>query len=248
MKKKELNKQHQLLRQIFGKRCYDLRCDDEVSRTNRCKTSYKSTSMQQLATLFSAKIRDKYDTSKISRLENYTAEVTILDLYLYHKHYNVSYNYLMGNTENKREQYNGAWEKYGLSDKTLDILNNLAKTNRNAKEIFVLNELFESGLVQPLLNTLYDYLHNDYENRLPSGYKTTNGELVEVELIAKAGKLNLGSDIFPLEKLNSLNKQILYDKLEELKQVLNDKQNSKNKRNETKNSKKILDNIYKNKT
>lgn len=248
MKKKELNKQHQLLRQIFGKRCYDLRCDDEVSRTNRCKTSYKSTSMQQLATLFSAKIKDNYDTSKISRLENYTAEVTILDLYLYHKHYNVSYNYLMGNTENKREQYNGAWEKYGLSDKTLDILNNLAKTNRYEKEIFVLNELFESGLVQPLLNTLYDYLHNDYENRLPSGYKPTNGELVEVELIAKAGKLNLGSDIFPLEKLNSLNKQILYDKLEELKQVLNDKQNSKNKRNETKNSKKILDNIYKNKT
>lgn len=248
MKKKELSKQHQLLRQIFGKRCYDLRCDDEVSRTNRCKTSYKSTSMQQLATLFSAKIKDKYDTSKISRLENYTAEVTILDLYLYHKHYNVSYNYLMGNTENKREQYNGAWEKYGLSDKTLDILNNLAKTNRYEKEIFVLNELFESGLVQPLLNTLYDYLHNDYENRLPSGYKPTNGELVEVELIAKAGKLNLGSDIFPLEKLNSLNKQILYDKLEELKQVLNDKQNSKNKRNETKNSKKILDNIYKNKT
>lgn len=248
MKKKELNKQHQLLRQIFGKRCYDLRCDDEVSRTNRCKTSYKSTSMQQLATLFSAKIKDKYDTSKISRLENYTAEVTILDLYLYHKHYNVSYNYLMGNTENKREQYNGAWEKYGLSDKTLDILNNLAKTNRCEKEIFVLNELFESGLVQPLLNTLYDYLHNDYENRLPSGYKPTNGELVEVELMAKAGKLNLGSDIFPLEKLNSLNKQILYDKLEELKQVLNDKQNSKNKRNETKNSKKILDNIYKNKT
>lgn len=248
MKKKELNKQHQLLRQIFGKRCYDLRCDDEVSRTNRCKTSYKSTSMQQLATLFSAKIKDKYDTSKISRLENYTAEVTILDLYLYHKHYNVSYNYLMGNTENKREQYNGAWEKYGLSDKTLDILNNLAKTNRYEKEIFVLNELFESGLVQPLLNTLYDYLHNDYENRLPSGYKPTNGELVEVELIAKAGKLNLGSDIFPLEKLNSSNKQILYDKLEELKQVLNDKQNSKNKRNETKNSKKILDNIYKNKT
>jgi len=248
MKKKELNKQHQLLRQIFGKRCYDLRCDDEVSRTNRCKTSYKSTSMQQLATLFSAKIKDKYDTSKISRLENYTAEVTILDLYLYHKHYNVSYNYLMGNTENKREQYNGAWEKYGLYDKTLDILNNLAKTNRYEKEIFVLNELFESGLVQPLLNTLYDYLHNDYENRLPSGYKPTNGELVEVELIAKAGKLNLGSDIFPLEKLNSLNKQILYDKLEELKQVLNDKQNSKNKRNETKNSKKILDNIYKNKT
>lgn len=248
MKKKELNKQHQLLRQIFGKRCYDLRCDDEASRTNRCKTSYKSTSMQQLATLFSAKIKDKYDTSKISRLENYTAEVTILDLYLYHKHYNVSYNYLMGNTENKREQYNGAWEKYGLSDKTLDILNNLAKTNRYEKEIFVLNELFESGLVQPLLNTLYDYLHNDYENRLPSGYKPTNGELVEVELIAKAGKLNLGSDIFPLEKLNSLNKQILYDKLEELKQVLNDKQNSKNKRNETKNSKKILDNIYKNKT
>ena len=248
MKQKELNKQHQLLRQIFGKRCYDLRCDDEVSRTNRCKTSYKSTSMQQLATLFSAKIKDKYDTSKISRLENYTAEVTILDLYLYHKHYNVSYNYLMGNTENKREQYNGAWEKYGLSDKTLDILNNLAKTNRCEKEIFVLNELFESGLVQPLLNTLYDYLHNDYENRLPSGYKPTNGELVEVELMAKAGKLNLGSDIFPLEKLNSLNKQILYDKLEELKQVLNDKQNSKNKRNETKNSKKILDNIYKNKT
>ena len=248
MKKKELNKQHQLLRQIFGKRCYDLRCDDEVSRTNRCKTSYKSTSMQQLATLFSAKIKDKYDTSKISRLENYTAEVTILDIYLYHKHYNVSYNYLMGNTENKREQYNGAWEKYGLSDKTLDILNNLAKTNRYEKEIFVLNELFESGLVQPLLNTLYDYLHNDYKNRLPSGYKPTNGELVEVELIAKAGKLNLGSDIFPLEKLNSLNKQILYDKLEELKQVLNDKQNSKNKRNETKNSKKILDNIYKNKT
>lgn len=239
MKKKELNKQHQLLRQIFGKRCYDLRCDDEVSRTNRCKTSYKSTSMQQLATLFSAKIKDKYDTSKISRLENYTAEVTILDLYLYHKHYNVSYNYLMGNTENKREQYNGAWEKYGLSDKTLDILNNLAKTNRYEKEIFVLNELFESGLVQPLLNTLYDYLHNDYENRLPSGYKPTNGELVKVELIAKAGKLNLGSDIFPLEKLNSLNKQILYDKLEELKQVLNDKQNSKNKRNETKNSKKF---------
>lgn len=248
MKKKELNKQHQLLRQIFGKRCYDLRCDDEVSRTNRCKTSYKSTSMQQLATLFSAKIKDKYDTSKISRLENYTAEVTILDLYLYHKHYNVSYNYLMGNTENKREQYNGAWEKYGLSDKTLDILNNLAKTNRYEKEIFVLNELFESGLVQPLLNTLYDYLHNDYENRLPSGYKPTNGELVEVELIAKAGKLNLGSDIFPLEKLNSLNKQILHDKLEELKQVLNDKENYENKQIQTKNSKKILDNIYKNKT
>lgn len=248
MKKKELNKQHQLLRQIFGKRCYDLRCDDEANRTNGCKTSYKSTSMQQLATLFSAKIKDKYDTSKISRLENYTAEVTILDLYLYHKHYNVSYNYLMGNTENKREQYNGAWEKYGLSDKTLDILNNLAKTNRYEKEIFVLNELFESGLVQPLLNTLYDYLHNDYENRLPSGYKPTNGELVEVELIAKAGKLNLGSDIFPLEKLNSLNKQILYDKLEELKQVLNDKQNPENKRTQNKISKKILDNIYKNKT
>ena len=71
---------------------------------------------------------------------------------------------------------------------------------------------------------------------------------MEVELIAKAGKLNLGSDIFPLEKLNSLNKQILHDKLEELKQVLNDKENYENKQIQTKNSKKILDNIYKNKT
>ena len=93
MKKKEPNKLHQLLRQIFGKRCYDLRCDDETSRPNGNKTSYKSTSMQKLATLFSAKIEDRYDTSKISRLENYTAEVTILDLYLYHKHYNVSVSY-----------------------------------------------------------------------------------------------------------------------------------------------------------
>ena len=248
MKKREPNKLHQLLRQIFGKRCYDLRCDDETSRPNGNKTSYKSTSMQKLATLFSAKIEDRYDTSKISRLENYTAEVTILDLYLYHKHYNVSYNYLMGDTENKKEQYNGVWEKYGLSDKTLDILNNLVKTNKYEKEICVLNEVFESGLVQPLLSALYDYLHNDYENRLPAGYKPTNGELVEVELIAKAGKLNLGSDIFPLEKLNSLNKQILHDKLEELKQVLNDKENYENKQIQTKNSKKILDNIYKNKT
>lgn len=154
----------------------------------------------------------------------------------------------MGDTENKKEQYNGVWEKYGLSDKTLDILNNLAKTNKYEKEICVLNEVFESGLVQPLLSALYDYLHNDYENRLPAGYKPTNGELVEVELIAKAGKLNLGSDIFPLEKLNSLNKQILYDKLEQLKQVLNDKQNPENKRTQNKISKKILDNMYKNKT
>ena len=154
----------------------------------------------------------------------------------------------MGDTENKKEQYNGVWEKYGLSDKTLDILNNLVKTNKYEKEICVLNEVFESGLVQPLLSALYDYLHNDYENRLPVGYKPTNGELVEVELIAKAGKLNLGSDIFPLEKLNSLNKQILHDKLEELKQVLNDKENYENKQIQTKNSKKILDNIYKNKT
>ena len=160
----------------------------------------------------------------------------------------MSYNYLMGDTENKKEQYNGVWEKYGLSDKTLDILNNLAKTNKYEKEICVLNEVFESGLVQPLLSALYDYLHNDYENRLPAGYKPTNGELVEVELIAKAGKLNLGSDIFPLEKLNSLNKQILYDKLEQLKQVLNDKQNPENKRTQNKISKKILDNMYKNKT
>ena len=248
MKKKELNKQHQLLRQIFGKRCYDLRCDDEVSRTNRCKTSYKSTSMQQLATLFSAKIKDKYDTSKISRLENYTAEVTILDLYLYHKHYNVSYNYLMGNTENKREQYNGAWEKYGLSDKTLDILKHITETKKYEKELCVLNEIFESGLVQPFLNALYDYVYNDYENRLPAGYKPTNGELVEVELVTKAGKLDLGNDILPLEKMNSLNRQILYDKLEQLKQVLNDKQKLENKQTQTKNSKKILDNMYKNKT
>ena len=51
-----------------------------------------------------------------------------------------------------------------------------------------------------------------------------------------------------LEKLNSLNKQILHDKLEELKQVLNDKENYENKQIQTKNSKKILDNIYKNKT
>ena len=121
-------------------------------------------------------------------------------------------------------------------------------TNKCEKELLVLNEIFKSGLVQPLLSALYDYLHNDYENRLPSGYKPTNGELVEVELIAKAGKLNLGSDIFPLEKLNSLNKQILYDKLEQLKQVLNDKQNPENKRTQNKISKKILDNMYKNKT
>ena len=248
MKKKEICKQHKSLREKFKNRCQNLRRDDEIAQQKGDKISYKSVSAQQLANYFSSEIESIYDASKISRLENAKAEVNILDLYLYHKHYNVSYNYLMGDTENKKEQYNGVWEKYGLSDKTLDILNNLAKTNKYEKEICVLNEVFESGLVQPLLSALYDYLHNDYEDRLPAGYKPTNGELVEVELIAKAGKLNLGSDIFPLEKLNSLNKQILYDKLEQLKQVLNDKQNPENKRTQNKISKKILDNMYKNKT
>ena len=247
MKKKELCYKHKLLRKTFGVRCYGLRCDDEIGKEKGNKISYKSTSMKQLATVFSTDINDRYDTSKISRLENAMAEVTILDLYLYHKHYNVSYDFLMGTTNNKKNEDKGIYEKYGLTDATLNILKTFV-TNKCEKELLVLNEIFKSGLVQPLLSALYDYLHNDYENRLPVGYKPTNGELVEVELIAKAGKLNLGSDIFPLEKLNSLNKQILHDKLEELKQVLNDKQNSKNKRNETKNSKKILDNIYKNKT
>lgn len=248
MKKKEICKQHKLLREKFKNRCQNLRRDDEITHQKGDKISYKSVSTQLLAKYFSSEIESRYDASKISRLENAKAEVTILDLYLYHKHYNVSYNYLMGDTKNKREQYNGVWEKYGLSDKTLDILKHITETKKYEKELCVLNEIFESGLVQPFLNALYDYLYNDYENRLPAGYKPTNGELVEVELITKAGKLNLGSDIFPLEKLNSLNKQILHDKLEELKQVLNDKENSENKRIQTKNSKKILDNIYKNKT
>ena len=132
----------------------------------------------------------------------------------------------MGTTNNKKNEDKGIYEKYGLTDATLNILKTFV-TNKCEKELLVLNEVFESGLVQPLLSALYDYLHNDYENRLPVGYKPTNGELVEVELIAKAGKLNLGSDIFPLEKLNSLNKQILHDKLEELKQVLNDSKTQK---------------------
>ena len=248
MKKKEICKQHKLLKETFANRCYNLRRDDEIKQQKGDKFSYKSVSTQLLAKLFSSETESRYDASKISRLEHAKAEVTILDLYLYHKHYNVSYNFLMGNTENKNEHYNEAWEKYGLSDYTLDILKNLVETKECKKELRALNEIFESGVAQTLLSALYDYLHNDYENRLPSGYKLTNGELVEVELITKAGNLNLGNDILPLEKMNSLNKQILYDKLEQLKQLLNDKQNSENKHQQKNNSKTVLDNLYKKKS
>lgn len=241
MKKKEICKLHKLLKKMFAERCKNLRCDDEIILKKGNKQSFKSVSIQLLANHFTSKIGSKYDASKISRLESEKAEITILDLYLYHKHYDVSYNYLMGCTRNKSEKFCFVYENYGLTDNTLKILNYLATTKEYEKELCALNEIFKSGLAQTFLNALYDYLHNDYENRLPAGYKPTNGELVEVELTTKAGKLNLGSDMLPLEKMNSLNKQILYDKLEQLKQVLN------NKQNQNKNSNNILDNLYKNK-
>lgn len=246
MKKKELCNKHKSLRKTFGLRCYDLRCDDEIEQKKGNKISYKSTSMKQLATVFSADISDRYDTSKISRLENAKAEVTILDLYLYHKHYNVSYDFLMGVTSNKKNEDNGIYEKYGLTDTTLNILKTFV-TNKCEKELLVLNEIFKSGLVQPFLDALCDYIYNDYEKRLPSGYKTTNAELVEVELITKAGKLNLGNDIIPLEKLNSLNRQLLYDKLEQIKNILNKPQNDENKSKQIKNPKNFLNNMYRKK-
>ncbi len=223
MKKKKTNAQHKLLKEIFGRCCYDLRCDDETYQVNGDKISYKSVSMQKLAELFSKKIEDKYDASKISRLENTKAEVNILDLYLYHEHYKVSYNYLMGETKNKKEQYNGAWEKYGLSDKTLDILKYFVASKKYEKELIVLNEIFESGIVQPLLDALYDYFHNDYEKRFPPNYKFMGGEMAEIKMSTKAGNIDLGEDILPLDKMKSLYRQIVYDKLEQVKQILNNK-------------------------
>ncbi len=222
MKKRQENSLYKELKKTFGKRCSDLRCDDEKEIQENGKTTYINTSMQKLADKFSSIIKASYDKSKISRIEKGTAEITILDLFLYSEYYKVSYNFLLGQSRNKKDKYFSAFEKYGLSDQTLDILSNIVK-NKGNKEIKALNAIFASGLAQPFLEYLYDFFYNDYEKRLPQNYKVTGGEIIKVELRAKAGKLDLGEDYVPLEKMNIINRQIVYDKLNEIKQALQDK-------------------------
>lgn len=236
MKKKEICNEYKRLKTTFAKKCSDLRADNDVEFKKENSIIYKTLTVKDLAEKFSEIIKSEYDPSRISRIEHASASMTILDLYLYHKHYNVSYNYLLGETINKTDEHYRTWEQYGLSDNTLKMLKTFVETSRK-KEITMLNEIFASGFVQQFLNFLYDYVHNDFENRLPEEYKPTGAEAVEVEIKTKTDKLDLGTDIFTLDKLNVLNRQLLYDKIEEIKLSLN-------KQNKKYTSSKILKNLY----
>lgn len=161
---------------------------------------------------------------QISNLENGKREPSISELKAYSSCLKIPMEYLLGLSNSKEYESLDVSLKYGLSDRALQRLKYMYNDEEDKKYIELINAIFASGCDRELWRCLYDYIYDDYQNYLPENYKPTGGDLIEAEIKLTGGNIDLGRRLLPINDLNSINKQVLMDKLQEFKDRLNKKE------------------------
>lgn len=221
------------LRELVSKRFRDLRDDTDIPKKSQKGKIINTESMRDLAKSFGTILGEYYDHTKISRLENNVRVPTLDDLFLYHTKYNVTYDYLLGITENKFDDTTCLYEKYGLSDKALDTLKNFQNNSEKDKINKAINTIFASDNAFDFLLSLYEYLFENFEDKVPDTYNVTNGELAEIEFKSKAGDIELGSYLTNVKNLRTMNLQIVMSKIEDIRMYVNGHRQKKIKKQAT---------------
>ena len=213
------------LLEIVLKNFKNLREDNENGKKSSTGKTIHKESIRDLAKDFSKLIGEYYDHTKISRLENNTRIPTLKDLFLYKEKYGVTYHYLLGTTNNKRYETSGFYEKYGLSDNALDTLKKFQNNSERDKINKAINIIFASDNALDFLLSLYEYLFENFEDKVPDTYYSTNGELAEIEFKSRAGDIELGRYYTNVKNLKSMNLLIVMDKIANMRTIV--KRNTK---------------------
>ena len=106
--------------------------------------------------------------SRISQIELGDVRPSPADMKLYHKYFHVSYEYLMGDTDNMKFENYDIGNQLGLSDTAIEQLKFWKKRDENEDCIVdVLNSIFESGYAGEILKSLALYLFTEPQYFFP---------------------------------------------------------------------------------
>lgn len=128
---------------------------------------------------------------------------------------NVSYDYLLGYSDSPIREYHDTKEITGLSDKAIEVLNNLVKETKHTigspeiaiNKIKTINYLLEQEENFDFLNKISDFLWSEYKTEYAEGL-----DVVKTEDIL--GNTHLFS-LTDLKNINILEIEILLNKLKE---------------------------------
>lgn len=154
---------------------------------------------------------------QISELENGKRLPSINELKMYHRHFNVPMEYLLGEQDCKDYDYLKQSVETGLSDKAQKKLKMLKKSMPNYNHI--LNYLIESNHLGKLLQVLHNYFF--FEFNYPQMCKITGGEIANISI--NVGNLDFGNYMLRVDDLMNIHKQIIYNTLTEIKNELKEK-------------------------
>lgn len=154
---------------------------------------------------------------QISELENGKRLPSINELKMYHRHFNVPMEYLLGEVDCRDYKYLKKSAQTGLSDKTIKRLKILKESVPNYNHI--LNYLIESNHLGKLLHVLHNYFF--FEFNYPQMYRITGGEMANISI--NVGDLDFGNYMLRVDDLMNIHKQIIYNTLTEIKNELKEK-------------------------
>lgn len=143
---------------------------------------------------------------------------------------NVSYDYLLGYSKSPIREYHDTKEITGLSDKAINVLNNLVKETKckmgspelAINKIKTINYLLEQEENFDFLDKISDFLWSEYKTEYAEGL-----DIVKTEDIL--GNTHLFS-LTDLKNLNILEIEILLNKLKENIEAENNVQDNKKKK------------------
>lgn len=129
----------------IGKRLKEL-------RENRKLSLYKL--VEQLNPLVSIQLEGKSGETRISRIENSDANLTVELAIAYSKIFDVSLEYLFCLSNDMRPENKSIKEVLGLTDIAISKIKDFSNEKNSKTEMKILNTLFESGLLLKLVQNL----------------------------------------------------------------------------------------------
>ncbi|MBQ3311981.1 helix-turn-helix transcriptional regulator [bacterium] len=183
----------------------------------------KSMSLRELANAISnlkefPKTRKEYSHSRIERIENNKSDPTILDLKLYHTYFDVPYEFLLGETDSLEYENLRSYDDLGLSDKSINRLIYI-NTPENKQKIYLdlINCIFDSGLDERFFSLLTEYFFGDIKKEdIGSTFKDSDTTKFEINIVVNKNKI-IRKEALSIEEVNSIYKNALFEKLNELK-------------------------------
>ena len=156
---------------MSNKRYKDLRLQTCNDKKDRCYT------VRELADLMTGATKSSY-YSRISQIESGDVKPSPADMRYYHNYFNVSYEYLMGDSDNKYYENYSLGKEFNISDDVIKTLRRWKKEEDCINYIPFLNQLFS-------MNDTFDSFIIDFHRYIfgkPTAfieYKTgKNGETV----------------------------------------------------------------------